>query len=54
MDSITREDCKLVMNEVYEGDVDLFLKRAKDFFAVMSNSNTIVELADHSPLKKGE
>lgn len=51
MDSITRQDCKLVMNEVYEGNVDLFLMRAKEFFGVMPNCNTIIELADHSPLK---
>ena len=51
MDSITRKDCALVMNEVYEGDISLFLERAKEFFGVMPNSNTVVELAEHSPLR---
>jgi HTH domain/T5orf172 domain len=51
MDSITRKDCTLVMNEVYEGDIDLFLVRAAEFFGVMPNSSTVVELAEHSPLR---
>lgn len=52
MDSITRKDCVLVMNEVYEGDVELFAQRAKEFFAVMPDGNTTVPLSQHSPLKK--
>lgn len=54
MDSITRKDCVLVMNEVYEGDVDLFLQRANDFFNLMPNSNTTIDLSKHSPLRKNQ
>jgi hypothetical protein len=51
MDSITRKDCKLVMNEVYEGDVEKFIERANEYFSLMPDSTTIVELSEHSPLK---
>jgi hypothetical protein len=51
MDSITRTGCKLVMNEVYEGDVDGFVKRGDEFFALMPNSTTTIELSEHSPLR---
>ncbi len=51
MDCITKENCKLVMNEVYEGDVEIFLNRANNFFSQMPNSNTAPVLSEHSPLK---
>jgi len=51
MDSITRVDCSLVMNEVYEGDIDGFLNRAKEFFNVMPKSSDKLKLSEHSPLK---
>jgi len=50
MDSITREGCKLVLNEVYEGDIAGFLERAERFFALMPNPENEKELSEHSPL----
>ena len=54
MDSITREDCKLVLNEVYEGEIDGFVKRGDAFFALMPNPNNEKELSQHSPLYEQE
>ncbi len=54
MDSITRKDCKLVKNEVYEGDVDLFIQRANDFFGVMPDPDTRILLSEHSPINDKE
>jgi hypothetical protein len=54
MDSITRDGCKLVLNEVYEGDIDGFLARADSFFALMPNPNNEKELSEHSPLYEQE
>lgn len=51
MDCITRKDCKLVMNEVYEGNLDLMIQRADELFRLMPSSNTTVELSEHSPLR---
>jgi hypothetical protein len=50
-DSITRKDCKLVMNEVYEGNLELLVQRADELFLLMPNNNTTVELSEHSPLR---
>jgi hypothetical protein len=50
-DSITRKDCKLVMNEVYEGNLELLVQRADELFRLMPNNNTTVELSEHSPLR---
>lgn len=52
MDSITRENCSLVMNEVYEGDVESFVRRADAFFAMMPSSSAEVPLAESSPLRR--
>lgn len=52
MDSIARTDCKYVLNEVYEGDIEEFKKRAEEFFAIMPDPTTKIELSDYSPLKK--
>lgn len=50
MDSISREGCKLVLNEVYEGALDGFIARGDTFFAVMPNPDIERELSEHSPL----
>jgi hypothetical protein len=50
MDSITRVDCKLVLNEVYEGNIDAFIKRGDEFFSIMPSPDTDKELSEHSPL----
>ena len=50
MDSITRTGCRLVLNEVYEGEVKDFLERADVFFSVMPSPDSERELSEHSPL----
>ena len=50
-DRITRKDYKLVMNEVYEGNLELLVQRADELFCLMPNHNTTVELSEHSPLR---
>jgi len=50
MDSVTRFKCKLVLNEVFEGDIDGFIQRADAFFAVMPTPEKQRELSEHSPL----
>ena len=50
MDSITRDGCKLVLNEVYEGDIHSFIVRGDAFFALMPSPDTEKELSRHSPL----
>jgi hypothetical protein len=52
MDSITRDGCRLVMNEVYEGEVEGFISRAGEFFSIMPQNSDKPELSEHSPLKK--
>ena len=52
IDSITRENCMLVLNEGYEGDVDQFLKRANDFFELLPENERHPELSEHSPMRK--
>lgn len=52
MDSITRSGCMLVLNEVYEGSIDGFIERAEQFFNIMPDPTTEIELSDFSPLKK--
>ena len=54
MDSITREGCKLVSNEVFEGLLQGFLDRAGQFFSVMPNPDSEVELSEYSPLYEPE
>ena len=51
MDSISRTGCRLVLNEVYEGDIEEFIKRAEQFFEIMPDPTTEIELSDYSPLK---
>lgn len=50
-DSITRENCQLVMNEVYEGDIEGFLNRAEEFFRIMPQNLIKPQLSEYSPLK---
>lgn len=52
MGSITREGCRVVMNEVYEGGIEGFLSRAEEFFSIMPQNSDKPELSEHSPLKK--
>jgi hypothetical protein len=53
MDSITREGCKLVLNEVFEGDPQGFVQRGNDFFSRMPKPDAERLLSDHSPLRQG-
>jgi hypothetical protein len=53
MDSITRDGCKLVLNEVYEGDIQGFLDRGNTFFSVMPSPDMEKELSENSPLYEG-
>jgi hypothetical protein len=50
MDSITREGCKLVLNEVYEGDIAALIARGEAFFSLMPDPDSERELSEHSPL----
>lgn len=50
MDNITRTGCKLVLNEVYEWEVQSFIDRADAFFEVMPNPDSERELSEYSPL----
>ena len=52
MDSITKENCAKVLNEVYEGDVDGFVQRGDNFFNNMPNSSNEVIFSEHSPLNE--
>jgi len=52
MDSITREDCEHVLNEVYEGDIDRFIQRGNDFFSHMPLSTNEINISEHSPLNE--
>ncbi len=50
MDSITRENCAYVLNEVYEGDMEGFIKRGDEFFGIMPSVGNDIDLSEHSPL----
>ena len=50
MDSITRNGSKLVLNEVFEGEIRGFIERGDAFFAIMPNPDTEKDLSEHSPL----
>jgi hypothetical protein len=52
MDSITREGCKWVLNEVFEGDPQGFIERANAFFALMPLAEGERQLSEHSPLRR--
>jgi hypothetical protein len=53
MDSVTREECEWVLNEVFEGDPQEFVRRGKEFFALMPKPDGERRLSEHSPLQKG-
>jgi hypothetical protein len=52
MDSITREGCAWVLNEVFEGDPEAFVRRGNEFFALMPKTDSDRKLSEHSPLKR--
>lgn len=54
MDSITRTSCKLVLNEVFEGEIEGFLERGDSFFAIMPNPDSERELSEYSPLYEAD
>jgi len=54
MDSITRAGCKLVLNEVYEGEIKDFIERGDAFFSRMPSPDSERELSEHSPLYDAE
>ena len=54
MDSITQSGCHHVMNEVYEGDIQEFVRRADAFFAVMPPEKSKIPLSPHSPLASSD
>jgi hypothetical protein len=47
---ITRTGCRLVLNEVYGGEIKDFLQRGDVFFSLMPSPDTEKELSEHSPL----
>lgn len=51
MDSITREGCVWVLNEVFEGDPQGFVTRGNDFFSLMPRSDQKRALSEHSPVR---
>ena len=51
MDSITRENCTWVMNEVFEGEPEGFIQRANAFFSLMPTPDAERSLSEHSPLR---
>ena len=51
MDSITREGCAWVLNEVFEGDPNGFAHRGDAFFALMPTPDFERSLSEHSPLR---
>lgn len=53
MDSITREGCVLVLNEVFEGDPNGFVQRGNEFFSRMPKPDAERGLSEHSPLRQG-
>ena len=54
MASITREGCKLVLNEVLEGEVQGFIDRGDRFFATMPAPDSERELSEYSPLYESD
>jgi hypothetical protein len=46
-DSITREGCKSLSDEVYEGDIKGFLERAESFFGLMPKPDAKREQSEH-------
>ncbi len=53
MDSLAREGCTWVLNEVFEGDPAGFVQRGNDFFGLMPKPDAERLLSEHSPLRQG-
>ena len=51
MDSIAREGCVWVLNEVFEGEPEEFVKRGNAFFSLMPSSDNERALSEHSPAR---
>ena len=50
IDCLTREGCRLILNEVYEcADIDQLLARGEAFFGVLPQPEARPELSPHSP-----
>lgn len=54
MDSITRSGCQLIMNEVYEGDIDSFVSRGDEFFSMMPDAEYKIPVSPESPLRNSD
>jgi len=54
MDSITRDGCSLVLNEVFEGDPEGFVARGNEFFAHMPRPDLERPLSEFSPLLRND
>ena len=54
MDSMTREGCSWVLNEVFEGDPEGFVQRGDAFFGLMPKPDAERSLSAHSPLRQGD
>ena len=52
MDSMTREACTFVLNEVFEGDPQGFVQRGNAFFALIPKPDKERPLSEHSPLRQ--
>lgn len=50
MDCITREGCKHVLSEVFEGEIEGFVSRGDAFFSQMPSPDSERELSEYSPL----
>ena len=51
MDSLTREGCVWVLNEVFEGDPQGFVTRGNAFFSLMPKADLERALSEHSPAR---
>jgi hypothetical protein len=54
MASITREGCKRVLNEIFEGEVQGFIDRGDRFFSMMPTPDRERELSEYSPLYESD
>ena len=51
MDSLTRTDCRLILNEVFEcDDLEALMERGNAFFGLLPPPHARIALADSSPL----
>jgi hypothetical protein len=54
MDSITRNGCSWVLNEVFEGEPKGFVQRGNEFFGLMPKPDAEYPLSTYSPLRQGD